>query len=114
MVGAVSIWRSSALKADKQAEGKRQFYARIRDGAGREMQFASPGDSPGTVRASVNSVDNFIFKRSGVKLSGATKIRLTEMEELTINGRIRRLRMSELNQVVTDTAFERLGKLTDE
>jgi hypothetical protein len=114
MIGAVSMWRSSALKADKQAEGKRQFHGRIRDGLGREVQFASPGDSSGVIRSSVNSVDNFIFKRSGVKLSGATKTRLAEMEELTLSGRSRRLRMSELNQVLTDTAFERLGTLTDE
>lgn len=114
MVAALSMWRSSALKTDKQAEEKRQFHARIRDGVGREVQFASPGDPSGVVRSSVNSVDNFIFKRSGVRLSGATKTRLAEMEELTLSGSTRRLSISELDQVLTDTAFERLGRLTDE
>lgn len=111
---ALSMWRSSALKADQQAEGKRQFHARIRDGVGREVQFAWLGDPPGVIRASVNSVDNFIFKRSGVKFSGTTKTRLAEMEELTLSGRTRRLSLSELNEVLTITAFERLGRLTDE
>lgn len=114
MVAAVSLWRSSALQADKQAEGKRQYRARIRDGVGREVQFASPGDPSGVIRASVNSVDNFIFKRSGIKLSGPTKTRLAEMEQRTLNGSTRRLRISELNEVLTSTAFERLGRLTDE
>jgi hypothetical protein len=114
MVAAATIWRSSALQADKQAEGKRQYHARIRDGVGREVQFASPGDPSGTIRASVNSVDNFIFKRSGVKLSGTTKTRLAEMERLTLNGSTKRLSISELNDVLTSTAFERLGRLTDE
>src|SRR5438046_1340071 len=62
----------------------------------------------------VNSVDNFIFKRSSVKLSGPTKTRLAEMERLTLNGGTRRLSISELNDVLTTTAFERLGRLTDE
>lgn len=114
MVAAATIWRSSALQADKQAEEKRQYHARIRDGVGREVQFASPGDPSGAIRASVNSVDNFIFKRSGVKLSGPTKTRLAEMERLTLNGGTRRLSISELNDVLTSTAFERLGRLTDE
>src|ERR1041385_7203751 len=113
-VALVSIWKSSALQADKEAEGKRQFYARIRDGVGSEVDFASPGDPSGVIRASVNSVDNFIFKRSGVKLSGATKARLAEMERLTLNGTTKRLSISELNDVRATTAFERLGRLTDE
>jgi hypothetical protein len=113
-MAVVSIWRSSALQADKQAEGKREVAQRIREGVGTEVQFASPGDPPGTVRASVNSVDNFIFKRSGVKLSGATKTRLAEMEQRTLNGEAKRLTLSELNDVLTATAFERLGTLTDE
>lgn len=102
------------MKTDKEAEGKRQYHARIRDGVGREVQFASPGDSPGAIRSSVNSVDNFIFKRSGVKLSGPTKNRIAEMEQRTLNGEARRLTVSELNDVLTATAFERLGRLTDE
>ena len=113
-VAAISIWKSAALKADKEAEGKRQYHARIRDGVGREVQFASPGDAPGRVRSSINSVDNFIFKRSGVKLSGPTKNRIAEMEQRTLNGEARRLTISQLNDVLTETAFERLGRLTDE
>lgn len=113
-IAVTSLWRSSALKADKEAEGKRQYHARIRDGVGREVEFALPGDPVGRIHASVNSVDNFIFKRSGVKLSGATKNRIAEMEQRTLNGEAKRLTVSQLNDVLTDTAFERLGRITDE
>ena len=113
-VAAITVWRSSALKADKQAEGKRQFLARIRDGVGREVDFASAGATPGAVRASVNSVDNFIFKRSGVKLSGATKTRLAEMEQRTLNGASRHITVSELSDILSAIAFERLSTLTDQ
>ncbi|HKO44188.1 MAG TPA: hypothetical protein VJU84_13005 [Pyrinomonadaceae bacterium] len=114
VVTVVSIWKSYALQADHQADGKRRFHERIRDGVGREVQFASPGDPPGIVRAAVNSVDNFIFKRSGIKFSGATKDRLAEMEQRALNGETKRLTISELNHILTATAFERLGTLTDE
>ena len=114
MIAIVSVWRTSALQQDKQADMKRQFHERIRDGVGREVKFASPGDPPGAVRASVNSVDNFIFKRSGVKLSGRTKNRLAEMEQRTLNGSTRRLTAAELGDVLTATALERISVLTDE
>jgi hypothetical protein len=36
------------------------------------------------------------------------------MEQLTLSGKTRRLRISEIDDVLTSTAFERLGRLTDE
>ena len=113
-IAAVSTWRSSALRTDKEAEGKRQYHAQIRDGVGREVQFASPGDSPGAVRSSVNSVDKFISGRSGIKLSGQTKTRLAEMEQQVLIGAGKRLKTSALIDILTETAFERLETLTDE
>jgi len=114
MVAIVGLWRTSAWQQDKQADMKREFHERVRDGVGREVKFASPGDPPGAVRASVNSVDNFIFKRSGVKLSGATKNRLAEMEQRALAGTTRRLSAFELGDVLTATALERISILTDE
>lgn len=110
----VTSWRSSAVQTNEQVEGKRQFHARIRDGVGREVKFASPGDPKGLVRASVDSVDNFIFRRSGVRFSGPTKSRLADMEQHTLNGETRRLSVSDLNDVLTSTAFERLATLRDD
>lgn len=114
VVVALSTWRSSALQADKRAEAKRRFHERIRDGVGREVQFALPGDPSGVIRASVNSVDNFIFNRSGIKLSGPTKNRIAEMEERTLNGESRRVSVSELSDVITAIALERLSTLSEQ
>lgn len=114
ILAGASVWRSIALQQNNQAEMKRQFHARIRDGVGREVRFALPGDPPGIVRDSVNSVDNFIFKRSGVKLSGATKNQLAAMEASTLSGERRRLTMSQLSEILSETALERLSRLSDQ
>jgi hypothetical protein len=114
LITGVSMWRSSALKAEKQAEATRRFYERIRDGVGREVQFASPGEPSGKIRDSVNSVDQFIFKRSGVKLSGDAKNRLSEMEYRALNGTNQRITVSELSDILSAIAFERLSTLSDQ
>ena len=108
------IWHSTGTGKDKRAEGLRQFHDRIRDGVGREVQFAAPNDSSQNVRASVNSVTHFISKRSGTKISGETKKRLAAMEALVLSGAQRRLTVGELSAVLAETAVERLSKLTDQ
>lgn len=113
-ITSLSLWRSSALHKDNSADLKGEFHARIRDGVGREVKFASPGDTDGAVRASVNSLDNFIFKRSGVRFSGPTKNRLAEMELRALAGTTKRLSAAELSDVLTATALERISSLTDE
>jgi hypothetical protein len=113
-IAAFGLWNSSAVPKDSPADMKRQFHARIRDGLGREVKFASPDDPPGAVHASVNSVDNFIFRRSGVKLSGPTKNRLAEMEQRTLAGTTRRISAAELGDLLAATAFERISRLSDE
>jgi hypothetical protein len=45
VVIAAGVWRSSAVRKDEKAEGRRKYHARIRDGVGREVELAS-GDSP--------------------------------------------------------------------
>lgn len=110
----VSTWHSTGTTKDQLAEGKRKFHNRIRDGLGREVQFASPNDSSENVRASVNSVAHFISKRSGTKISGETKRRLAVMEARVLSGAQRRLTIGELSDILSETAFERLSKLTDQ
>lgn len=107
-------WHSSAVRPDKNAENKQRLHSRIRKGVGTEVEFATTNSSPGNIRASVNSVDNFIFKRSGVKLSGPTKNRLAAMEEHVLNGAGRRLTIAELSQIITAVGLERASILTDQ
>ncbi|HEX7723583.1 MAG TPA: hypothetical protein VF397_15590 [Pyrinomonadaceae bacterium] len=102
------------MQGDAQAAAKAKFHSRIRDGIGQEVRFASTGDQPGAVRASVESLDNFIFRRSGIRLSGTVKNRLAEMESRSLNGQSHRISVNDLDDALTATAFERLSALSDD
>ena len=110
---AASVWRAAAY-GDKNTRNKQVLHSRIRKGVGTEVEFPAANDSAGVVRVSVNSVDNFIFKRSGSKLSGVTKNRLATMEERVLNGAARRLMISELSSIMAGIALERAAALTDQ
>lgn len=109
-----SVWQSSATTDNDRAAARRRFHARVRDGIGREVLIPRRGNSSGQIRAAVNSVANFIDRRSGVRLSGAAKNRLAEMEERALNGTSRRLTANELSNVIAATAVERLASLSDQ
>jgi hypothetical protein len=111
---AASIWHSAAFQQDAKAKMKQQFYARVRDGVGSEVELAKRNSAHGQIRAAVNSVTNFIDKRSGVRLSEATKNRLAAMEERVQNGAARRLTASELGGALNAILLERLSKLSDQ
>lgn len=111
---AASVWRSAAFRQGAKAEMRQQFYARVRDGVGREVTLAKRDVTPGQVRAAVNSVVNFIGRRSGVKLSEATRDRLAAMEERALLGTARRLTASELGEAMNATILERLSALSDQ
>lgn len=114
VIVTASVWRSSAVRFSDKDKLKQQFHARIRDGVGREVGLAKRGDSPGQIRAAVNSVVSFIEKRSGIKLSEETKSRLAAMEESTQNGAGRRLTTNELGGVINATLLGRLSTLSDQ
>jgi hypothetical protein len=111
---AAGVWRSSAVRYSDKAALKRQFFERIRDGVGREVGLAKRGDSHGQVRAAVNSVVNFIEKRSGIKLSEETKRRLAAMEERTQNGGSCGLTTNELGDAINATVLWRFSTLSDQ
>ncbi|MDQ1557865.1 MAG: hypothetical protein QOD32_925 [Pyrinomonadaceae bacterium] len=110
----VTAWRSSALKDSDKVASKRQFHARVREGVGREVVLPASGSSFGQVHASVNSVANFIERRSGVQVSGATKNRLAAMEESALNGAQRRFTVSELSDAIAGITLDRLATLSDQ
>nr|MBA3242129.1 hypothetical protein [Acidobacteriota bacterium] len=114
VVLAASAWRSSALKNNDKAARAQQFHARVRDGIGREVFLPTRGNSSGQVRAAVNSVAIFIERRSGVRLDGAIKNRLSEMEERILTGSGRPLTSDELSDVITAAELERLSTLSDQ
>lgn len=85
----------------------------MRDGVGKEVALAARGSSQGEVRPAVNSVANFIERRSGVGLSGRTKVRLAEMEARVSSGAGRGLTLDELGDIITAAALERVSALSD-
>jgi hypothetical protein len=107
------VLRSSALKGDARAEEKRQFQARVRDGVGKEVTIAARGSSQGEVLSAVNSVANFMERRSGLSLNGLTKVRLAEMEGRVSTGAGRGLTLNELGDIITASALERVSALSD-
>lgn len=112
-------WRSAAIR-DKQTENSQEqtkqiFHARLRDGLGKEVKFARSGNSSEKeVEDSVESAANFIQQRSGLKLSGNAKERLTHLEQQHLAGKNRALSVGELTDALTETAMQRLSKTTDE
>lgn len=119
-VGA-GVWRAMALSTNQdqresemsRAEMEQQFRAQMRDGLGREVQFARPGDGHEAVRVAVGSATNFIYGRSGVQLNERTQGRLAEIERRVLNGESRRISVDELTDALTETAMERMSTLTD-
>jgi hypothetical protein len=112
LVGTLA-WRASARQQTQAEQGHQKLYARVRDGVGSEVHFASAHASAANVRASVNEVAQFIHKRSGVQLGGATKNRLAQLEQETLDGTRRRISITELGDIMSATALERLANITD-
>lgn len=109
--GSFGVWRSLAVP--KQPIGS-SIHESIKRGLGSEVKFASPGDTKGQIVASVESVDNFLFERAGLRMSKETKERLATMEENTLNGTARRLSANDIVVSLTGTINERLSYLTDQ
>jgi hypothetical protein len=107
---AFSVWRVPVVKSNP--DGLQQFQTRLRDGVGNEIILAAPGDSSQRVNDSVNSLASFIYYRSGVSFSDATKNRLSVMETNVLSGAQRHLTPVELRDILTDIALERLATLT--
>jgi hypothetical protein len=114
VAATAGVWHSSAFKENDKAAVKREFHERVRDGIGREAYFRPRGGSAESVHPSVNSMAQFIERRSGVKLSGATKNRLAEMEERVQSGHARGLTVGELSHIITVTTVERVATLSDQ
>jgi len=109
--GSVGVWRSLAVP--KQPIGS-SIHESIKRGLGSEVKFASPGDPNGQIVASVESVDNFLFERAGLRMSKETKDRLVTMEENTLNGTTRQLSAEDIVVSLSGTINERLSYLTNQ
>lgn len=110
----VSLWRSAAIHTNPTADGKQKFMASVREGVGTEVRLVRHGDDMKSVRASVESLSQFMRKRSGVDLAGQTKNRLADMETRTLAGASRRITADELSEILAATAVERIAMSSDQ
>jgi len=118
VVGGVAVWRASRLPAEASTAGvtsknKQNLPERLQQGVGSEVRFASAAAKPEQVAEAVNSTADFIYWRSGLRMSDATKQKLAEAESNVLEGKVRHLTVEELTDNLTATVVERLATLTD-
>lgn len=114
MVGGVAVWRASRLKAEASSVDTRNLQERLRKGVGSEVRFASATSKPEQITEAVGSTADFIYWRSGLRMSDATKQKLVEAESNVLNGKVSHLTIEELTGNLTAAVANRLATLTDE
>jgi len=110
-VGSKTIQTSQA--AQKENPAKQKLHEQIRADLGHQTRFPVEGDSLEQVSASVESVANFVYARSGLRMSDETKKKLVEVEQDILRGKANRISVEELTGTVTETASDRLKTITD-
>jgi hypothetical protein len=117
LLGA-SIWRLQVVQvghaSQKQDQSNQLFLDQLRRGLGSQIRLADAKSSPDQVHSAVESVDSFIAGRSGLAMSTETKERLTAIEHDTLSGNSPRLSITQLAEILTDTALERAATFTDQ
>jgi hypothetical protein len=113
-------WTPMALKKEKneqdfhtRSEIKRVLHAQIRDGLGKEVQFAGKKSTAREVRDSVESAASFIRERSGLEFSDKVKEKLAALESESLSGSGQAISPAALADVLADTAVERLSNVSD-
>lgn len=113
-VGGVAAWRASRLPVEASSENKQNLTDRLRKGVGSEVRFASAASRPEQVDEAVGSAAEFIYWRSGLKMSDETKKRLSKAESDVLKGKAKHITLDELTESLTGAVVDRLATLTDE
>ena len=82
--------------------------------ANAQVEFPSTRSSEGEIKRSVESIDNFLYSRSNIRLSETVKTRLVDAERQIALGANSRLTSEQLIDVLTEVALKRLQSLTDD
>lgn len=114
IVGGVAVWRTSELPAEASAGNKQQSLERLHRGVGSEVRFASAADKPEQINDAVGSAADFIYRRSGLRMSDETKKKLVQAESDVLKGKAEHSTLDELTDNLTAAVVERLATLTDE
>jgi hypothetical protein len=118
VVGGVALWRASRLPAEAStaevtSKNKQNLPERLQKGVGSEVRFASAAATSKQVAEAVGSTADFIYWRSGLRMSDGMKQKLVEAESNVLQGRVKHLSIEELTDNMTATVVERLATLTD-
>jgi hypothetical protein len=114
VLAGMSLWQATANKDAIAAAEKQNYHKRIQRGLGSSVKFASPGDSPDQILASVESVNSFIHRRANLGMSEETRERLAQIEgDALKNGASRRINAKELTDAITDLLAQRVASLSD-
>lgn len=116
IAGGAVMWGASRLPAEasSNSKDKQNLQERLRKGVGSEVRFASADASPEQVEAAVKSTDDFIYWRSGLKMSDKTRKDVAKAESDVLKGKAKRITLGELTDSLTQAAVERLATLTDQ
>jgi hypothetical protein len=119
-VGGVAFWQASGLPAEAStpteasSEEKQHMQARLSRGVGSEVRFASAAALPAQVEDAVGSAADFIYWRSGLRMSEKTKRKLVAAESNVLKGKGKYISLAELTDHLTGAVVNRLATLTDE
>ncbi|HVG17490.1 MAG TPA: hypothetical protein VNI02_00445 [Blastocatellia bacterium] len=114
VVGGAVIWRASRLPAEASSKDKQNLQERLHKGVGSEVRFASADASPEQIEEAVKSTDDFIYWRSGLKMSDKTRKDLAKAESDVLKGKAKHITLGELTDSLTGAVVDRLATLTDE
>lgn len=113
-VGGVAIWHAPKLPAEASSENKQHLRERLRKGVGSEVRFASASSRPEQIDEAVGTAAEFIYRRSGLRMSDETRKRLAKAESDVLKGKTKHITLGELTDELTTAVAERLATLTDE
>ena len=112
IVLGVAAWRAPELPAKASASEDRQnLQKQLHKGIGSEVRFAS---RPEQAEDAVASAAEFIYWRSGLKLSDKTKRSLAKAEKDVLTGKSPYITAGKLTDDMTSAVVDRLATLTDE
>lgn len=111
LIAGVSLYKTRIASGTTDEE---QFHQGVRD-ALTEINLSaasSPGNSPTTISSTTDNLANFIYYRSGVQLSQLNKDSLSA-SEYKAQTESKRVTQSQLADILTTVAFEKLATLSD-
>jgi hypothetical protein len=109
---ALAVWRAPELPAKASPSEERQnLQNKLRKGVGSEVRFAARAEQADDA---VASAADFIYWRSGLKISNETRKKIAKAERDVLNGKSPRINSNELIDDMTTTAIDRLATLTDQ